>query len=148
MFKLPTIVVVKRTRRGVGVGQAQQLEAWRRERDGLGSRVLLYEGDVSDARLAVTWVDVAPGSGQRALSHAPEHVYVVVRGWGAMWVGGEERLVVEGDVVFIPQHRPRHREHLGRGPHPRLGGHPHGRLEGVLRRGSAEAPDSTRKKDP
>jgi quercetin dioxygenase-like cupin family protein len=102
MLKLPTIVVVKRTRRGVGVGQAQQLEALRRGRDGLVSRFLLHEGAVSDARMTVTWVDVAPGSGQRAHSHAPEQIYVVVKGWGTMWAGGEERLVVEGDVVFIP----------------------------------------------
>ena len=87
----------------MGVGQAQQLEALRQERDGLDSRVLLHDGDVSDARLTVTWVDldVAPGSGQCAHSYAPEHVYVVVKGWGTMWAGGEERLVVEGDVVFI-----------------------------------------------
>ena len=77
-------------------------EAPRRERDGLVSRILLHEGDLPEARLTVTWVDVAPGSGQRLHSHAPEQVYVVVRGRGKMNVDGEERVVVEGDLIYIP----------------------------------------------
>ena len=54
-------------------------EAPRRERDGLVSRVLLLGGrDLPETRLTVTWVEVAPGSGQRPHSHAPEQVYVIV----------------------------------------------------------------------
>jgi quercetin dioxygenase-like cupin family protein len=74
----------------------------RRGWGGLVSRFLLHEGAVSDARMTVTWMDVAPGSGQRAHSHAPEQIYVVVRGWGRMRVGDEGRLVVEGHMIFIP----------------------------------------------
>ncbi len=77
-------------------------EAPQREKDGLVSHILLHEGDVPGARLAVTWVDVAPGSGQRPHEHAPEQVYVVVRGRGRMRVGDEERAVDEGDAIFIP----------------------------------------------
>ena len=40
------------------------------------------------------------GSGQRPHSHAPEQVYVIVR--GRMMVGGEERVVTEGDLIRIP----------------------------------------------
>ena len=77
-------------------------EAPRREKDGLVSHILLHKGDVPVARLTVTWVDVAPGSGQRPHEHAPEQVYVVARSRGRMRVGDEERAVDEGDVIFIP----------------------------------------------
>ena len=77
-------------------------EAERRERDGLVSHILLQEGDLPGARMTVTWVDVAPGSRQRAHSHAPEQVYVVVRGRGKMRIGDEERWVEAGDLIFIP----------------------------------------------
>jgi mannose-6-phosphate isomerase-like protein (cupin superfamily) len=75
-------------------------EAVRRERDGLVSHILLHEGDLPGARMTVTWVDVAPGSRQRVHSHAPEQVYVLVR--GKMRVGDEERRVEAGDPIFIP----------------------------------------------
>jgi quercetin dioxygenase-like cupin family protein len=77
-------------------------EAPWRERDGLASRILLHERDLPETQLTVTWVDVAPGSGQRPHSHAPEQVYVIVRGRGKMKVGSEERPVVEGDLIHIP----------------------------------------------
>ena len=50
----------------------------------------------------MTWVDVAPVSGQRPHGHVPEQVYVLVRGRGRIRVGDKERTVVEGDIVFIP----------------------------------------------
>ena len=74
----------------------------RREHDGLVSHVLLHKRDLPEARLTVTWVDVAPGSRQRAHSHGLEQVYVVIRGRGKIRVGDEERWVVEGDLIFIP----------------------------------------------
>jgi mannose-6-phosphate isomerase-like protein (cupin superfamily) len=77
-------------------------EAPRRERDGLVSHILLHAGDLPETQLTVTWVDVAPGSGQRPHSHAPEQVYVVVRGRGRMRIDDEERFVSEGDLVYIP----------------------------------------------
>ncbi len=77
-------------------------EAVRRERDGLVSHILLHEGDLPGARMTVTWVDVAPGSRQRVHSHAPEQVYVVVKGRGKMKVGDEERVVEAGDLIHIP----------------------------------------------
>jgi mannose-6-phosphate isomerase-like protein (cupin superfamily) len=77
-------------------------EAPRRERDGLVSRILLHAGDRAETRLTVTWVDVAPGSGQRPHGHAPEQVYVIVKGKGRMRVGDEELVVGEGDLIHIP----------------------------------------------
>ena len=77
-------------------------EALRRERDGLVSRILLHRGDLPESQLTVTWVEVAPGSGQRPHSHAPEQVYVIVRGRGRMKVGDEEVVVGEGDLIHIP----------------------------------------------
>ena len=77
-------------------------EAPRRERDGLVSRNLLHAGDLAETRLTVTWVDVAPGSGQRPHGHAPEQVYVIVKGRGRMRVGDEELVVGEGDLIHIP----------------------------------------------
>jgi mannose-6-phosphate isomerase-like protein (cupin superfamily) len=52
--------------------------------------------------MTVTWVDVAPGSGQRLHSHAAEQVYVVARGLRKMRVGDEERWVEAGELIFIP----------------------------------------------
>ena len=77
-------------------------EAPRRVRDGLVSHVLLHAGDFPDTRLTTTWVDVDPGSGQRPHSHAPEQVYVVVRGRGRMRVGDEDWVVAAGDLIYIP----------------------------------------------
>ena len=77
-------------------------ESVRRERDGLVSHILLHEGELPGTRMTVTWVDVTPGSRQRVHSHAPEQVYVLVRGWGKMRVGDEERRVEAGDLIFIP----------------------------------------------
>jgi len=75
-------------------------EALRRERGGLVSRILLHDGDPPETRLTVTWVEVAPGSGQRPHDHALEQVYVIVR--GRMKVGDEEQVVGEGDLINIP----------------------------------------------
>ena len=66
-------------------------EAPRRERDGLVSHILLHAGDLPETQLTVTWVDVAPGSGQCPHSHAPEQ-----------GIKDEERFVAEGDLVYIP----------------------------------------------
>ncbi len=79
-----------------------RLEAPRRERDGLVSRILLHDGDPVGAGMTVTWVEVAPGCEQRPHSHAPEQVYVIARGRGRMHIGEEERPVVEGDLVYVP----------------------------------------------
>ena len=84
------------------VFRRRRSEALRRERDGLVSRILLHGGDLPETRLTVTWVEVAPGSGQRSHSHAPEQVYVIVGGRGRMKVGDEELLVGEGDLIHIP----------------------------------------------
>jgi mannose-6-phosphate isomerase-like protein (cupin superfamily) len=84
------------------VFRRRRSEALRRERDGLVSRILLHAGDLPGTRLTVTWVEVAPGSGQRPHGHAPEQVYVIVKGKGRMSVGDEERVVGEGDLIHIP----------------------------------------------
>ena len=77
-------------------------KAPRRERDGLISHILLQQGDVHGDRLAITWVDVLPGSSQKLHSHAPEQVYVIIKGKGRMQVGSEEQDVTEGDLIYIP----------------------------------------------
>src|SRR5215216_2664613 len=58
-----------------------------RHLDGLTSRALLQEGDVADADLTVTWVDVEPGSAQQTHAHDPQQIYVIVAGHGRMTVG-------------------------------------------------------------
>ncbi len=77
-------------------------DAPQREREGLTSHILLQQGDVPGLGLSVTWVEVAPGSRQRPHSHAPEQVYVIVRGTGKMHVGEEAQDVRPGDLIYIP----------------------------------------------
>jgi mannose-6-phosphate isomerase-like protein (cupin superfamily) len=84
------------------VFRRNRFEALRREGEGLVSRILWHAGDLQGTELTVTWVEVDPGSGQRPHSHAPEQVYVIVRGRGRMKVGDEELAVVEGDLIHIP----------------------------------------------
>lgn len=73
-----------------------------RRRAGLRSHILLQEEDAEDVALAVTWVELAPGSAQRPHGHDAQQVYVVLRGRGRMRVRQEEREVGAGDLVFIP----------------------------------------------
>jgi mannose-6-phosphate isomerase-like protein (cupin superfamily) len=74
----------------------------KREIDGLVSHILLEEGDAPGGELSVTWVNVEPGGRQVPHSHGPQQIYVITRGSGRMKVGGEERDVAEGQMVFIP----------------------------------------------
>lgn len=67
----------------------------------LVSHVLMQQGD-ADSALTVTWVEVPPGAAQAPHDHAPEQVYVVVRGTGRMRVGDDERDVAAGDLVLAP----------------------------------------------
>ena len=73
-----------------------------RERDGLTCHLLLQDTDVRGTRLAVTWVDVEPGSRQQPHLHLPEQIYVIVKGEGRMQVGQKFREVSEGDIIYIP----------------------------------------------
>ena len=60
-------------------------------------------GDLGSRNMTVTWVDVPPGTEQRAHSHPDaEQVYVIVRGRGRMSIAGDTEEVAEGDLVFIP----------------------------------------------
>jgi mannose-6-phosphate isomerase-like protein (cupin superfamily) len=71
--------------------------------DGQVSHLLLAAGQFDSERLCVTWVECQPGSQQPLHRHqTQEQVYVIVRGRGQMLVGGEERAVGEGTLVFIP----------------------------------------------
>ena len=77
-------------------------QATRREREGLVSYLLLQKQDVvPDTKLAITWVEVAPGSSQQPHHHEPEQVYVIIKGNGRMKVGEEESKVVSGNLVYI-----------------------------------------------
>ena len=73
----------------------------KRERDGLISYLLLQKGDLPNSKLAITWVEVAPGSRQKPHYHEREQVYVIVKGSGFMNVGGEESTVAPGDLIYI-----------------------------------------------
>lgn len=77
-------------------------ESPRRERNGLVSHILMQKGDLPNDRLSVTWVDLAPGSAQKAHRHVPEQVYVIVKGKGLMQIGDEEQNVEAGDLLHIP----------------------------------------------
>ena len=77
-------------------------ESPRRERSGLVSRILLQRGDLPEAGIAVTWVEVAPGSRQRLHGHPSERVYVITAGRGWMLVAEEKREVGVGELVYVP----------------------------------------------
>ena len=74
----------------------------RRERSGLVSHILLQRGDLPEASLTATWLEVAPGSRQRSHDHPSEQVYVITAGSGRMLVGEEERGVGAGDLIYAP----------------------------------------------
>ena len=74
----------------------------RRERSGLVSHILLQRGDLPEASLTATWLEVAPGSRQRPHDHPSEQVYVITAGRGRMLVGEEEREVGAGDLIYVP----------------------------------------------
>lgn len=74
----------------------------KRERSGLWSHFMLGQGDVPGDALAITWVDVDPGSKQRLHHHPEVQVYVIIAGSGVMHVGDESRPVSTGDLIFIP----------------------------------------------
>lgn len=77
-------------------------EGPRRERNGLISHTLLQQGDPPGAGLTATWVDFAPGSGQRTHDYPSEQIYVITAGRGKMLVGKEERDVVPADLIYVP----------------------------------------------
>jgi len=74
----------------------------RRERSGLVSHILLPRGDLPEASLTATWLEVAPGSRKRPHDHPSEQVYVITAGSGRMLVGEEERGVGAGDLIYAP----------------------------------------------
>jgi quercetin dioxygenase-like cupin family protein len=77
-------------------------QVFKGEGKGLQSHVLLQEGDFPNTKLAITWVDVKPDSGQTPHQHFPEQVYIIIRGKGRIQVGNEVEEVVEGDLIYIP----------------------------------------------
>ncbi len=74
----------------------------KRPREKLTSICLLARGDVPDDRLAVTWVDVAPGGLQIPHNHPEVQVYVIVSGTGRMLVGEETKEVSAGELIYVP----------------------------------------------
>jgi quercetin dioxygenase-like cupin family protein len=72
-----------------------------RNREGMRSVTLLQSGD-ADSDLAVTWVEIEPGCRQKAHSHPPEQVYVVISGEGLMRIGDESRELRRGELALIP----------------------------------------------
>lgn len=100
--------------------------ASRYRRDGGTTSHLLASSRTCGAtHLTTTLVDIEPGGAQQVHQHAPEQVYFILEGSGAMTVGGETRVVGLGDCIFVPS------------------GSPHGitnRGNGMLRYFSASAP--------
>ena len=87
----------------------QTLEQSPRNRrgDGQVSHLLLAPGQFGSENLAVTWVEGEPGSEQPLHSHPTnEQVYVIVRGRGAMTVGGETQEVGPGTAILVPPDTP------------------------------------------
>jgi mannose-6-phosphate isomerase-like protein (cupin superfamily) len=74
----------------------------KRPREKLTSICLLARGDVADDKLAVTWVDVAPGGRQIAHNHPEVQIYVIVAGRGRMLVGEEQKEVSAGELIYVP----------------------------------------------
>jgi mannose-6-phosphate isomerase-like protein (cupin superfamily) len=75
----------------------------RNHRGGQVSYLLLTRDQFGSRNLAITWVEGEPGSEQPLHAHPEnEQVYVIIRGRGTMKVGGEEREVAAGTLVFIP----------------------------------------------
>jgi mannose-6-phosphate isomerase-like protein (cupin superfamily) len=74
----------------------------KRPRGKLTSICLLSRGDVEDDKLAVTWVDVAPGGSQIPHNHPEAQVYVIVAGLGRMLVGEEYKEVSAGELIYVP----------------------------------------------
>lgn len=73
------------------------------QRGGQSSRLLLAKGQFGSSRLAITWVEGAPGSEQQVHSHTEsEQVYVIVQGRGSMRVDEKRQTVEKGDLIFIP----------------------------------------------
>lgn len=77
-------------------------EAPENERGGLVSHLLLRGGDVTEAGINVSWVEVEPGSAQDSHVHDEEQAYLVVSGRGRMQVGEEETGLARGDLVHVP----------------------------------------------
>lgn len=73
-----------------------------RHRDGLTSYILLQQGDTQSDRLAITWVEVAPGKKQKPHFHAPEQAYVIIQGEGLMKIDNETQKITEGMMAYIP----------------------------------------------
>ena len=63
---------------------------------------MLQETDVRGDHMAVTWVDIQPGSKQIPHRHSPQQAYIIVRGTGKMRVGNDTEIVNAGDVVYVP----------------------------------------------
>jgi mannose-6-phosphate isomerase-like protein (cupin superfamily) len=74
----------------------------KRPREKLTSTCLLARGDVAGDKLAVTWVEVAPGGKQILHNHPEVQVYVIVAGRGRMLVGEEQKEVSAGELVYVP----------------------------------------------
>lgn len=76
----------------------------RNERGGQVSHLLLAPGQFGSDRMAITFVEGAPGSEQPMHRHEEaEQVYVIVGGHGVMRVDDEDRAVGPGTLVHIPR---------------------------------------------
>lgn len=54
---------------------------------------------VMDARL----LRIAPGATNEKHRHAHESIFVVLQGFGVLWVDGQEILLSQGDLAYVPR---------------------------------------------
>jgi len=88
-------------------------DSLKRIRPGLVSHILLQAGDTSTDNLAVAWVTVEPGTGQRPHHHVSEQAYIVVGGQGRIKVGPYIADVKAGDLVYVPSNAEHAVENIG-----------------------------------
>ncbi len=77
-------------------------EAPKRILPGLVSHILLQSGDTPTDNLAISRVEIDPGSHQRTHHHAPEQAYIIINGNGRIKVGSKFADVQAGDLLYIP----------------------------------------------
>ena len=83
--------------------------------EGITSYLLASPRTSQAKHLTTTLVQIDPGGEQRVHAHAPEQVYLILDGGGAMTVGAETQEVTPGDCVFIPSDTPHGIRNTGTG---------------------------------
>ena len=73
----------------------------RYKRDNITSALLVSSLTTDAKNLAISLVEMEPGSIQQIHSHEPEQMYYILEGSGEMTVGKDTSEVQKGDCIFI-----------------------------------------------